>query len=87
MGALATVVWHLEYRRGSSWTFIALKDSEPAALLQVRSEQYGDVPDRNPEHDGDIVRRKAGNPGLGSAQLRQQAPNLPQEGQEGDIGG
>ena len=87
MGALTTVVWHLENRCRTSRTLIALKNGKPAALFKIRSEQYGEVPNRNPERDGDIVGRKAGNPGLGSAHLRQQAPNLPQEVHEGDIGG
>ena len=81
------MVWHLEHRCRASRPFIALKDSEPPALLQIRSEQYSKVTDRNPEHHGDIVGRKAGNPGLGSAHIRQQAPDFPQEIEEGVVGG
>ena len=86
MGALTTVVRYLECRCRTSRAFVVLKNREPAALLQIRSEQYGKVTDRNPERDGHIVRRKAGNPGLGPAYLRQQAPNFSQEVQEGAVG-
>lgn len=60
------MVWNLECRGRTGWSFPALQDASPALPLKVSTQNDGYLVDLDPERNGDLVGRQARctNPGL-----------------------